>query len=119
MLTNMTSQEVHNDKVKLDERDRDVSEPRSIEGRSTVDVKTGELVWEPEQVSDMCSGIASMKVDSAKRVGLFGHLCCRIFSTHQMSKRQTAAGMDQTRVQYCCTLYSSVVYGVFHDDIQQ
>eukprot|EP00752_Nemacystus_decipiens_P004067 g3724.t1 len=30
-------------------RDRDVSEPTSIEGHTTVDVKTGELVWEPEE----------------------------------------------------------------------
>lgn len=32
-------------------RDRDVSEPTSIEGHTTVDVKTGELLWEPEEVS--------------------------------------------------------------------
>lgn len=62
MLNNMTSQDANNENVKLDERDRDVSEPRSIEGRSTVDIKTGELVWEPEQVRDMRSGITSMEV---------------------------------------------------------
>lgn len=33
-----------------DHRDRDVSEPASIEGHTTVDINTGEVVWEPEEV---------------------------------------------------------------------
>lgn len=34
-----------------EQRDRVLSEPANVEGRTTVDVKTGELVWEPEEVS--------------------------------------------------------------------
>lgn len=54
-------------RVNSDDREQALSEPHSIEGHSTVDVKTGELVWEPEEVRTQRRELARSEV----RVPLF------------------------------------------------